>query len=426
MEPDNLKRVILKYKELLPTEILKRDVEILSSKLDKANVIVGPRRSGKTFFLYDIVKGKKSSPVLINFEDNLLVGLKREDLSKILDYSKELFEGRLTFYFDEIQNVDKWENFIITLLNEHYEVYITGSNSKLLSKEIASSLRGKSLSYLMLPFSFSEFLRAKKITLEKNFEYTDKVYKVKKQFSIFMKYGGFPEIVFTNQTMLKNKLINNYFDTVLYKDLVDRLQIKNIKLLEITMNHMINLFSNTFSIVAYENYLKSNKIPYSLENLYIILKSLQDVFLIGYVKKYSKSFKKMELSKSKIYLFDTGYIQFLSNEFKDYGRILENIVFIELFRRKGDIENKSIFYYKSKEEEECDFVVKNNNKIEVIQVTYEMNHKNRKREIDGLLSAIKFFKLKEGTILTYDQEDEINIEKYKIKIKPIWKWLLEK
>lgn len=425
--PDNIKRVILKYRDLIPENIFKRDLKIYKTSFDEANVIVGPRRAGKTFFLYSLVK-KEKNPILINFEDNLLDDLDRKNLNKIPDISKELFEKEsLSFFFDEMQTAEDWERFVITLLNEHYLVYITGSNSKLLSIDIATSLRGKSLTYLMLPLSFVEYLRFKNVKLEKHFEDTDTIFEIKKHFADYLKFGGFPEVVLTNLMPLKNKLINNYYDSVLYKDLIDKLNLKNIRLVEITMKYLLNLFGNIFSISAFEKYLQSNKIPYSLQDLYNILKSLQDVFMVSYVKEYSKSFKKSEYSKSKIYLFDTAYIHFLAIESEDYGRILENVVFIELFRREGNIDNKSVFYHKSKNNKECDFVIARKGKIyEAIQVSYELNEKNREREIAGLLAAMDFFRLEEGLILTNDQEEELTINKKKIIIKPVWKWLLGK
>jgi uncharacterized protein len=423
MADENIRRVILKYRGVVPADIKKRELKVFSTKFDKAHAIIGPRRAGKTFFLYSLLKNEKN-PVLLNFEDNLLDELNRRDLNKILDYSKELLDKeKLSFFFDEIQGIDGWEKFIVSLLNEHYPVFVTGSNSKLLSREIASSLRGKCLAYLLLPLSFREYLSFSNVALGKNFEYTDEIFEIKKHFRKFMKYGGFPEIVLSDSLVLKNKLVNNYFDSVLYKDLVDRLDLKNIKLVEVTMKYALNLFGNMFSISAFERYLKSNKIPYSLEDVYRILKGLQDVFMVSYVKEYSKSFKKSEFSKSKVYLFDTSYIHFLSREPKDKGRILENTVFIELFRRQGNVENKNIFYFKSKGE--CDFIVAGRDDA-AIQVTHELTEKNRERELTGLLEAMRFFKLKRGLILTLDQSEELVQEGKEIVVMPVWKWLLER
>jgi len=277
----------------------------------------------------------------------------------------------------------------------------------------------------MLPFSFKEYLRVKGIDVEKTMEYSDKLYEIKKHFNLFMKEGGFPEIVLSDSLDLKNKIINSYRDSVLYKDLVDRLRLKNIDLVEATINYFMNLFSNTFSITRFEDYLRSYKIGYSLEDLYKILRALEDVFLAGYVKQYFKSYKKREISKSKVYLFDTSYIAFLSKESEDFGRILENLVFIELFRRQNNIENNSIFYYESDTKKQCDFIIKNKDSIEAIQVCYNLNEKNRNREIEGLIEALEKFELKKGVIITLDQQEEIKLNDKTLKVIPAWKWLLE-
>lgn len=421
---EEIKKIIIKYKENLPKNIQERELKIQEMKFDKAVVIAGPRRAGKSFFLYNLAK-KETAPIIINFEDALISSIKKDKLNEIVECSKELFGiKKFVFYFDEIQNVIGWENFIISLSNEHYKVYITGSNSRLLSKEIATSLRGKAISYLLLPFSFKEYLKLKNLEIEKNLEYSNKIFELKKHFNIFMKEGGFPEIVLSDSMELKSRIINNYRDSVLYKDLVDRLNLRNIDLVEVTINYFMNLFGNVFSISKFESYLKSNKINYSLEDVYRIIRALEDVFLTGYVKQYFKSHKKREISKSKVYLFDTSYITFLTIESEDYGRILENLVFIELFRRQKEIENKSIFYHVSDSNKECDFIVKNKDSLEAIQVCYSLNEKNKDREINGLIDALEEFKLKKGIILTFDQLEEINVKDKKIKVIPVWKWLL--
>src|SRR3989344_1988177 len=421
---EEIKKTIMKYRENLPKNILGREIKIQEMKFDKAIVVVGPRRAGKSYFLYGLAK-REDEPIIIDFEDALVSSIKKDSLNEITECAKELFGIKnFVFYFDEIQNVIGWENFIISLLNEHYKVYITGSNSRLLSKEIATSLRGKAISYLMLPFSFKEYLKLKNIRVVKNLEYGNKVFEVKKHFNIFMKEGGFPEMVLSDSMELKNKIINNYRDSVLYKDLVDRLNFRNIDLLEVTINYFMNLFGNVFSISRFEDYLKSNKVSYSLEDIYRIIRALEDVFLTGYVKQYFKSHKKREISKSKVYLFDTSYITFLSKESEDFGRILENLVFIELFRRQKDVENKNIFYFISDSNKECDFIVKNRESLEAIQVCYNLNEKNKDREIGGLNDALEKFKLNEGIIITFDQEDEIRLKGKLIKVIPVWKWLL--
>lgn len=421
---EEIKKAIIKYKENLPKIIYDRELKIKKMNFDKAVVIVGPRKAGKSYYLYKLA-GKESNSIIINFEDAIISNIKKDDLNEIIECTKELFGlKRFIFYFDEIQNVIGWENFIISLLNEHYEVFITGSNSRLLSKEIATSLRGKSISYLMLPFSFKEYLTVKNVQVDKDSMYGDGIFEVKRRFNTYLKEGGFPEIVLSDSPDLKNKIINNYKDSVLYKDLVDRLSFKNIDLVEITISYFMNLFGNAFSISKFEDYLKSHKIRYSLEDIYRIIRALEDVFLAGFVKQYFKSHKKREISKSKVYLFDTSYITFLTKESEDYGRILENVIFIELFRRQKDIENRNIFYYVSDSNKECDFIVQNKESIEAIQVCWNLNDKNREREIKGLIGALQKFKIKEGMIITNDQEEKIEIDGRTINVVPAWKWAL--
>ena len=424
MDKDIIKQVILKYNSLVPKNIMPRQLVIEKNSLDKAVTIIGPRRAGKSFYLYLLFKGCEK-PVFVNFEDNLMQGFKAQDLELIKESAKELFGPKgLTYFFDEIQEADGWENFVVTLVNEHCRVYLSGSNSKLLSKEISTSLRGKSLPYLLFPFSFREFLNYNKTRFDEKSLLTDNKFEVKKLFKEYFEFGGFPEVVSTQEVSLKSRIILSYFDSVIYKDLVERLGIKNTTLVRALINYMLNNYSNNFSISSLENHLKSTKTPYSLEDVYLILDSLEDIFFAGYVKQYSRSFKKTRLSKAKVYLVDNGYIKFLSRVPNDNGRRLENMVFVELFQRLGKAENKNIFYFSSGKHE-CDFVVDEPASKQLIQVCYSLNETNKQREIDGLFEAMQFFKKKSGLMLTYDQQEELTVSGRKIKIKPVWKWLLE-
>jgi uncharacterized protein len=423
MDKEVIKRVILKYGSLVPNDIVPRQLVLEQSKLDKAITIIGPRRAGKSYYLYSVLE-KTKKPVFLNFEDNLLQGIKAEDLELIKDSAKELFGSEeLTYFFDEIQEVDDWENFIVTLINEHVKVYLSGSNSKLLSMEISTSLRGKSLPYLIMPFSFREFLGFKKVKVDDKSLLTDKVFEIKKLFKEYLDFGGFPEIVATKELSLKARLIASYYDSIIYKDLVDRLKMKNTELVKILINYTLSNYASMFSISQLEKHLKITKTPYSLEDVYLILDSLKDIFFTFYVKQYSRSFKKTRLSKAKVYLVDNAYIQFLSRDPGANGRKLENTVFVELFRRAGNVENKNIFYFIGKNE--CDFVVEEQHSKQLIQVCYNLDENSRQREIDGLSEAMTFFKKKNGLIITLDQEEEIILSDKIITVKPVWKWLLE-
>jgi len=428
MDIDTVKKALLKFEETAPKDTFERAMQLPEIPFDKVIAIVGPRRAGKSYYLYNIYKKQaKKKPVFINFEDNILKGMTGSDLNLITESAKELFEsGDFVFFLDEIQVVEGWENFAISLLNWHFRTYATGSNSRMLSSDIATSLRGKALPFLLLPLSFREFLDVKGLALDAKTQYSSKVYRIKRLFREYLTHGGFPELVLAKDIGLKNRLVNNYFDTVIYKDTIERNSISNIKLATTTAKYLLNLYGNPFSIAAYENYLKSNKMPYSLEDIYTILGTLQDIYFVSYVKQYAKSFKKSEYSKSKIYLFDTSYITFLASETADMGRVLENAVFIELFRRQNSIQNNGIYYYKTRSGKECDFIIKKKaKKPAAIQVCYRLTEKNRKREIEGLAETLQELGIKEGTILTYDQQEKIQKNGKKINVEPAWKWLLE-
>ena len=419
MDKETIKKIILKYNTLVPENIFKRDLEISEIKLNKAITIIGPRRAGKSYYLYSLFK-KEEKPVFINFEDNQLQGIKNNELELIKECAKELFgPEKLTYFFDEIQEVDNWEKFIVTIINEGNKVFLTGSNSKLLSKEISTSLRGKSLPFLLMPYSFKEFLKSKQIEITDKTMLTDEVYKIKRKFKEYFEFGGFPEITTTKEKGMKSRLALSYYESVIYKDLIDRLKITNTTLIETTINYIINNFGHKFSITSFENHLKSTKTPYSLEDIYKILDSLEDIFFAHYIKKYSKSFRKERLSKSKIYLSDNAYITFLSKEPEDNGRKLENLIFQELYRQQ-----KTISYYSQKNE--CDFITQKTKITQAIQVCYTLNEQNKKRELNGLTEAMEFFKLKHGTIITLEQEETIKIKGKTIQITPAWKWLLKK
>ncbi len=427
MEKSTIMKAILKYASLVPNEMIKRELSVHSLPFSKAQAILGPRKAGKTFFLFQLIKSSPSThPIIISFDDAMLDGMKGQDLELVMESAREIHQGKnITYYFDEIQELEGWEKFVLTLVNQRQKVFVSGSNAKLLSKEIHTALRGKSLPYLLLPFSFQEYLRAKNFVINKTDLYTDKVFEIKKHFNEYLTEGGFPEIILTKEKEAKNSIINNYFDSVLYKDLVDRLEIKNTALAQLMLSYVLNLYSNTLSIKKLENYIKSTKTPYSLEDVYKILDALDDVYFTVYVREHSKSFKKTHFSKSKVYIIDTGYISYLSKEPDDKGRLLENFVLIELFRRTKKIENKDIYYHKGKNE--CDFLVcEKNIPKQAIQVCHEINQKNEEREINGLLEAMEKYGLKKGTILTQDQEKEISKQGKKITVKPVWKWLLEK
>jgi len=419
-----LKKTIFKYDEFIKNiTIHPRDIDIFTMK-HKVIVLLGPRKAGKSYLLYDSYK-KVERPLLSNFDDLQLDEFRAKDFALLEDIGYEIYEQKPTMLFDEIQNVSDWDRGIKSLVERGYEICVTGSNAKLLSKDIYTGLRGKAIALLVMPISFKEYLRFKNISLDNNWEYKKDRFIVKKRFNEFFEIGGFPEVVLADDDLKKHSLIQSYFSSVIFKDIIERLGFKNYALVEYLIKRIVNMYGNILATTKIIKDLKSMNISFRYEDLYLLLKALEDIFFAFFVRQYHKSFKKTRISKSKVYIIDNGYISCIAHE-NDYGRMLENLVFIELFRRENTIENKNIFYWQNEKKQECDFVVENKGRItKAIQVTYELNEQNKDREIKGLLEAMKHFKLKEGLLLTYDQEDEMEVDKKKIIVKPVWKWLLE-
>jgi predicted AAA+ superfamily ATPase len=426
MNKETIKELIILSQE--------RDIKLVERELEihfigKINSIIGPRRAGKTFFIYQNInqlKGKnlKDKIIYLNFEDERLLPIKKEELDLILEAYYELYpenkDQKLYVFFDEIQMLPFWQLFVRRLYDqENMEICITGSSSKLLSKEIATQLRGRTLTYFIFPYSFKEFLRAKGITLERHFEYKSLIYKIKKLLQEYIEFGGFPEIA-DKDKMFKTKILQEYFNLIFYKDLVERYKIRNFGVVKEMLLYLINNFSSYFSTNKYYKLLKSRGEKISKNTLFEYISCMIDINLLFLVPKFGKLREQFSNPK-KVYVIDVGLINAIAFKIsKDIGKLYENIVFIELKRRGC----KEVYYWKNKYE--CDFLVKENEKIkEAIQVCFKLTEENKERELNGLVETLKKFRLKQGLIITEDKEGEETVDKRKIKYIPLWKWLLE-
>lgn len=400
----------LKKEGLFDRDIIK-DIDLKSKEIID---LIGPRRSGKSTILNLIInKLKLKNFLYLNFEDPFFV---ENNQAKVIDEFIEIYQEYYSknlkyIFFDEIQNIKNWENAIRKLRDAgKYKIFITGSSSKLLSREVSSLLTGRHLSYSILPLSFKEFLNFKKITINNKRDLILHEKNIFKYFQEYKKIGGFPEAVLTsNQEILKN-----YFYDILYKDIVVRYNVRNKDILE---KIALFLLSNASKIVSIETIKKNYQIDFQLTSNYI--NYIKEAFLIFNLPQFFYSLKKQEKSLKKIYSIDTGLVNATSFRFSEnFGRILENIVFLEFKRNK-----KEIYYFHGKQE--CDFIIKKNLKInQAVQVVAELNEDNKKRELKGLLEAMQVNKLKEGLILTENQEKEFKIDNNKITIMPVYKWLI--
>ncbi|MFA5925312.1 MAG: ATP-binding protein [Parcubacteria group bacterium] len=405
VETDNLRN------RLIANEIGTKSREIID--------LVGPRRSGKSSILKLIIRNfkLKDNFLYINFEDPFFIDHNDPQvIEELAAVFREYFNPGLRYlFFDEIQEITHWEKAVRKLRDgENFKIFITGSSSKLLSGEISSLITGRHLSYKIFPLSFSEFIDFKKIKIGKRKDIVLKERMLYKEFLEYMEIGGFPEVVLSGD----QALLKNYFFDVLQKDIIMRHDIREKGTLE---KMAVFLLSNSGKIVTAESLKKAYNFSYEAVSSY--LEYFKEAFLIFELLQFSYSLKKQSKAFKKIYAVDVGLANNVSFRFsEDKGRILENIVFLELKRRQNDI-----FYYKNKDGSEVDFLIRERNRNrEIIQVCWSMDdNETKKRETGSLLKAMDELKLKAGLILTNDESEEIGVKGKKIRVRPVYKWLLE-
>lgn len=388
--------------------------------------LLGPRRVGKTscmlLLAQEILKNiPKEETLFIDFEDNRLVGLTGEKLDELFVAHQELSSATLKYlFFDEIQAMPLWSRFLRRLHNQKkYHIVVSGSSSELLSKEVATELRGRYKSVFIPPFSFREFLQIKKFNYTPQQEYTPMKGVILRYWNEYLNSGGYPEIILEQESSEQRQKLQSYFETIFYKDVIERNKVQHHELLEMLMGYLLDTPATLFSITLFEKILRERGFSVSKKTISLYLKYLEQAFFSYSVEEFSYSAKKRLMRPKKVYVVDNGLVTFLSSRFNpDIGRLLENCVFLELLRN-----GKEVFFFNEKKE--CDFVVKNGFRIEeAIQVCYGFFEENKKRELGGLLEAMHFFKLKEGIILMQEQEKILEIDGKKIRVLPVWKWLL--
>jgi predicted AAA+ superfamily ATPase len=395
----------------------------------KANVVIGMRRTGKTFFCYQkmqelIASGIPLTDMLyLNFEDDRLLGFTVHDFQTILDvyYSNQDRSTKSHFFFDEIQLIDQWEIFIRRLLDtENVQIYLTGSSSKLLSTEIASSLRGRSLTTEIFPFSFQEFLKYHNFFDKPPTKFGLKTISIlRKAMRDYFEIGGFPEVQ-TLERDVRIEILQGYIDSVLLKDVIERHKVSNVTALKYLVRQLMNSPCCKFSVNKFYNSLKTMSVKCTKNSLYEYLDHLIDAYVFYRVPIHSRSEKARILNPAKIYTIDTGLLNaIIYRNSANNGFLLENIVFMHL-RRNGYI----VEYINTKDGYETDFFARHkiSNEIKLIQVCWQMSdEKTFKRELRGLQTAMQELSITSGTIVTWD--DEAILED-NIMVVAIWKWLL--
>lgn len=412
-----LKSIIFDQHEIIKNfHINKREYNF---DLNANYVLVGLRRAGKSTLLYkiaqDLIKQgiEWNQIIYINFEDERLTDFTIQDFNDILLVQSELSNKKGYFFFDEIQNIDGWEKFARRLADSKEHIFITGSNAKMLSSEIEKTLGGRFLSKYISPYNFREFLTAKQQDFsESSILSTKSSGKIIRNFTEYFYFGGFPETV---NFMEKREYVSSIYQKILLGDIATRNNIRNLTGLKILIKKIAETTKDEISYSKLHNILKSIGIQISKDVIIDYVKYAHQAYLIFSVKNYFSKFVEKETTP-KYFFYDNGLINlFLLNE---EPRLLENLVAINLKHKYKD----EVFYLKSSSID-IDFFVP---EIQTIfQVAYSIKNISSQREITSLIEVAKSFKeAKQFVIITFEEEDSINIDNIEIKIIPIWKWLL--
>lgn len=362
-----------------------------------ALIITGIRRSGKSTFLSQLIE-KQDKWYYLNLEDPRLSAFDPDDFIKVEEIMYELYGEQGVFFFDEIQVVQSWEKFIRYLVDKKVKVVITGSNANMLSRELGTLLTGRHIQLEIFPFSYTEYLKL--LNQEESVESLQNYFRA----------GGFPEFVKLGNTDILHQLLTD----IIYKDIVVRYGLKNVDTIKNLAIFLLSNVAKEFSFNAIKGFLQVK----SVQSIIDYMEYLENAYITFTLPRFSYSYKQQIANPKKIYAIDNGLILANSTSFsKDSGRMLENMVFLEL-RKKY----KQIYYYK--EQIECDFVVKEKDTIAMaIQVCYEIHDENQNREVNGLLAALNQFNLDTGQIVTFEQDDELIIEGKTIQIVSLLKWI---
>ncbi len=377
-------------------------------------VITGIRRCGKSTLLHQIRSMLKEKDFYLNFDDERLIHFKVEHFQVLHELFIELFGEQKTFYFDEIQNIDGWERFIRRLDDYGHKVFITGSNARMLSRELGTHLTGRYIQLELYPFSFREFLDWTHYNFsDVEISSTTGKAKMARLFDDYFKRGGFPAFLES-----KNDLyIKSLYESILYRDVMVRNNLTNEKEL---LEMVYYLASNVSKLSSYSSLSKviGVKNATTIKNY---LGFIQDTYLLFQVNKYDPSLKKQLHNSKKTYFIDHAIVLKLGFSFSPQsGRLLENLIFIELKRR-----GKEVYYHHNRTE--CDFVIRRANTIvEAIQVCYRFDDPDTKdREINGITEAMTLYGLNQGTIITIGTNKEMEISGMTVKVIDAWKWLLQ-
>ncbi len=402
-----------KFEEL--PELIPRNLDVRMGRDIVA--IVGPRRAGKTYFMYQKMKELGVREMYVDFEDIVYRNYNPKD---IIDAYIEVFGREPKYLFlDEVQNLKDWGVWLRTLHNKgKYKIMITGSSSSLFIEKISKELRGRYISKILLPFSFKEYLKMKNLSMDNISEV-----RILSELRKYLEFGGYPEVIKCNENIEKKEKLRSIYETTLYRDIIERGRVREREIMEFILRYLISNSGNRVSVSKLSRIIESTFYKISKRTVWKYYNLAKSSLAIFDVPIFTHSRKKEMLIPRKIYAVDTGIYSFVSTK-KNFGSAMENVVFLELMRRKN-FEDISVRYYYN-DRYEIDFVILEKGEIrELIQVSYDLDDTNTyKREVDSLVNFAKKCMCENLKIINWDLEEEKTIRGKKIRFIPLWKYLL--
>lgn len=381
-------------------------------------VFVGVRQAGKSYLLYQRVKEllgcgiNLHDIVYVNFDDERLLGMTTDDFDLILQAYYSMHGGQPIFFFDEIQNVDGWANFARRLANQKHRVYVTGSNAKMLSRDIETVLGGRYLSVYVFTYSFEEYLKAIGISVSGGSQYGRKANELQRHFRTYFEWGGFPELVNFRE---KRVWLNSLYNRIFFNDLVVRHKVKNEDSLRMCIRRLAESVMQPCSLNRLSNLVKSTGMPCSPSTVMEYVRYLQESCLLISLDNYASKYVDKETVK-KHYFIDNGLLHLFINN--PDTALLENLCAINLYKRYG----KGVFYFNRNIE--VDFYVPDEKLA--IQASFRMSEEaTLEREIKALVALHGLYETQRNLIITYEDEGIMERDGIKIEIIPVWKWLLD-
>ncbi|TRZ53472.1 ATP-binding protein [bacterium] len=390
--------------------------------------VIGARRVGKTYLFLSHIKKLRSkiqaSKLLyVNFENDKLFPFTLEKAQQLIETYYEIYPShkseKVYFFFDEIQNIPEWHLFIRRLYDtENCNLFLTGSSSRLLSKEIATSLRGRTITYELFPLSFREYIQWLGLKIVKNYSSKHKAELIN-AFHRYLGSSALPELINESDFTIQQAVLHEYINMVVYKDLIERHGLTQHTLIKLFIRFLTVNISNHISVNKLFNDFKSQGLQLSKNSLYEFLIYLEDSYIFYNTSVFSKNLREQQRNPKKIYVVDIG-LKLLMDYQVDKGRLLENLIFLQLRRKYHEI-------YYLKGAKEVDFCYYSEGALKLINVSFSISDKETyEREINGLLEAMNRMSVSESTLIIGDgNRINLPLNNCRIKIVPAWQWLLE-